>query len=222
MNRSTIYWVLITFTLLTGVVYFYESRIAALSAANIELRQRLTYLEPPSPQIIWSQDLPTLPHSIDEVMKKGSRIKFRTLEINDKWNRPIYIHLWHSKAWNSGRFCYVPHLIESNRHRVFIYQGGGSYWFDISPSMGFTDDTAPVGIAFKVREEVAIIALEAKIKDIFKLGNQLQIVIEPVRKGYHIAAIPLRDYQDSLCQVVTPDGFEIEIPLSAYSSGSYQ
>lgn len=222
MNRSTVYWIVITFTLLAVVVCLYERRIDTLTYENDIFHKRLTYLEPPAPQVIPSQVPPTLPYTTDEVMKKGSKINFRTLEINDKWNRPIYIPLWHSKAWNNGRFCYVPRLIESNRHRVFIYQGGGSYWFDISPSMGFTDDTAPVGIAFKGREEVAIIALETKINEVRKLRNQLQIIIEPVRKGYHIVAIPSRDYQGSLCQVVTPDGYEIEIPLCAYSNGSYQ
>ena len=88
--------------------------------------------------------------------------------------------------------------------------------------MGFTDETAPMGIAFKTGEEVAIIALEARVNKIIKLKNQLQIVIEPARKGYHIVAVSLRDYQGSLCQVVTPDGYEIEVPLSAYSNGSYQ
>ena len=222
MIRNAVCWALITLTLLAGVICFYQLRITALNSENAELRNRLSYLEPPTPQTIQPRIPATLPYTVDEVMKKGTKIKFRTLETNDKWNRPIYIPLWHSKAWNSDRFCYVPRLIEDNRHRVFVYQGGGSYWFDLSPTMGFTDETAPMGIAFKTVEEVAIIALEARVNKIIKLKNQLQIVIEPARKGYHIVAVSLRDYQGSLCQVVTPDGYEIEVPLSAYSNGSYQ
>lgn len=78
--------------------------------------------------------------------------------------------------------------------------------------MGFTDDTGPMGVAFKSGDEVAIIALEAVIKKILKHENQLQVVIEPVRKGYHIVAIPERDYHGSLCQVVTPTVMRLRCP----------
>jgi len=222
MNRNTLYWVLITLILLSGIVCHYEFRLASLISENRTYSKRLAFLEPPSPQIIQPAVPAAFPYAAGEIMKRGLAIKYRTLEVNDKWVRPIYIPLWHSKAWNNDRFCYVPRLIENNRHRVFVYQGGGSYWFDLSPNMGFTDDTAPMGIAFKTGDEVAIIALEATIKKILKYENQLQVVIEPARKGYHIVAIPQRDYLNSLCQVVTPDGYEIEVPLIAYSNGSYQ
>lgn len=222
MNRSLISWILITLVLVLGVVCFYERRLTSLKSENIRLTNRLTFLEPPAPQLIWPEALTTFPHTARKVMEKGSKITCRTLELNDKWNRPLYIPLWHSDAWNSNRFCYVPRLIENNRHRVFIYQGGGSYWFDLSPTMGFTDDTSPMGIAFKTGEEVAIIALEARVKEIIKLENQLQIVIETMRRGYHIVAIPYRDYRGSLCQVVTPEGYEIEVPVTSYSNDSYQ
>ncbi|MGE5544311.1 MAG: hypothetical protein ACM3UW_04995 [Bacillota bacterium] len=221
MNRNTVYWVLITLMLLSGIVCYYEYRIAGLISENDAYAKRLTFLEPPLPQVILPEVPAAFPYTADEVMKRGTRIAYRNLEINNKWTRPVYIPLWHSKAWNNDRFCYVPRLIENNRHRVFIYQGGGSYWFDLSPTMGFTDDTAPMGIAFKAGDEVAIIALEASIKEIVKYENQLQVVIEPARKGYHIVAIPQRYCLNSLCQVVTPDGYEIEVPL-AYSKGSYQ
>ena len=87
--------------------------------------------------------------------------------------------------------------------------------------MGFTDDTGPMGVAFKSGDEVAIIALEAVIKKILKHENQLQVVIEPVRKGYHIVAIPERDYH---CSLVSSDldGYEIEVPQYYHSKGSYQ
>lgn len=222
MNRNLVYCLLLTLILLLGTICYYEYRLAALRSENRALAERLSFLEPPVPQVIYPETPPVCPYTAEEVMNKGSDISFRTLEINDKWVRPIYIPLWHSDAWNSDRFCYVPRLIENNRHRVFIYQGGGSYWFDLSPTMGFTDDTAPMGIAFKSGDEVAIIALEAVIKKILKYENQLQVVIEPARKGYHIVAIPKQDYQGSLCQVVTPDGCEIEVPQYYHSKGSYQ
>lgn len=222
MNRNTLYWVLITLTLMAGTICYYEYRLASLIAENQAYTRRLDFLEPLVPQVIRPEAPAEFPYTAHEVMKRGSKIGHRNLEINDKWVRPIYIPLWHSKAWNNDRFCYVPRLIENNRHRVFIYQGGGSYWFDLSPSMGFTDDTAPMGIAFKTGDEVAIIALEAIIKEILKYENQLQVVIEPVGKGYHIVAIPQQDYLNTICQVVTPDGYEIEVPLMPHLNGSYQ
>ena len=169
MNRSLVNWILITLALLAGVIYHYEWRIADLKLENTRLSERLTFLEPPTPQIVLPKVPIEFPYTAHEVMNKGSEITYRTLEINDQWNRPVYIPLWHSQAWDSNRFCYVPRLIENSRHRVFIYQGGGSYWFDLSPTMGFTDDTSPMGIAFKTGEEVAIIALEARIKEVIKL-----------------------------------------------------
>ncbi|NLW43857.1 MAG: hypothetical protein GXY92_01585 [Syntrophomonadaceae bacterium] len=222
MNRNSLYSLLLTLMLLLGTICYYEYRLAGLMSENKALAERLTFLEPATPRVIHPDPPPVFPYTADEVMSKGFSISYRTLEINDKWVRPIYIPLWHSTAWNSDRFCYVPRLIEYNRHRVFIYQGGGSYWFDLSPTMGFTDDTAPMGIAFKSGDEVAIIALEAVIEKILKYENQLQVVIKPTGKGYHIVAIPEQDYHGSLCRVVTPDGYELERPQYYYSKGSYQ
>ena len=106
MIRNAVCWALITLTLLAGVICFYQLRITALNSENAELRNRLSYLEPPTPQTIQPRIPATLPYTVDEVMKKGTKIKFR-LGDNDKWNRR-FISLVHSKAWNSDRsamFC---------------------------------------------------------------------------------------------------------------------
>jgi hypothetical protein len=163
-----------------------------------------------------------MPHSADQVLRHGVKITFRSLEINRNWIRPLYIPIWHSTSWNGRRFGYIPQLIENNRHRVFIYRGGGSYWFDLSPAMGFTDDASPEGIAYKAGDEIAIIALESHVDVIKKWGDQVAIVIKPALRGYHVVAIPSRDGEGCYFQVVTPEGFELERPITSYSIRSYQ
>jgi len=222
MDRKMGVWIVITVILLAVVSGYYEWRLSHYKSENKYLAQRLHFLEPPAPKVISPSQPERMPYSAYQVMEKGAAVDYRTLELNNAWVRPLYIPLWHSKAWNCGRFCYIPRLIENNRHRVFIYQGGGSYWFDLSPTMGFTDDTSPMGIAFKTGDEVAIIALEARIKQIKKLENQLQIMIEPRLKGYHIVALPYPEFEGTKCQVVTPEGYQLEVPLNAYSKGSCQ
>ncbi|NLB17285.1 MAG: hypothetical protein GX825_00760 [Syntrophomonadaceae bacterium] len=222
MNKSLQAGILLTLFLIGGIICFYQHQLADLRKEYQHLLSRLNYLEPSHPQLIIPEEDDSFTYSVRQVLEEGASIKWRTLENNDTWRRPLYIPLWNSKSWNCNRFSYVPNLIENNRHRVFIYEGGGSYWFDLAPTMGFTDDTSPVGIYFKNPEEVAIIALEARIKDVIKLDNQVQIVIEPMRKGYHIIALPGEEYVGCQSLVITPEGFELELPLGAYSKGSYQ
>jgi len=222
MNRSLSAGIMLALFLVGGIICFYQYQLTSLRRDYQHLLSRLNYLEPSHPQLIIPDDDQVFSYSALRVLEEGVSLKWHTLEKNESWLRPVYIPLWNSKSWNCNRFCYVPNLIESNRHRVFIYQGGGSYWFDLAPTMGFTDDTAPVGISFKNAEEVAVIAVEARIKDVIKLDNQLQIVIEPMRKGYHIIALSGEEYAGSQPLVVTPEGFELELPMGAYSKGSYQ
>lgn len=217
MKRTLAYILVIMLLAQTAVVVTYEKRLNDLKAINASLEGRLANLEPLTPRVIAAPKPIAFPYPARKVMDEGTSITFRTLEINDKWQRPLYIPLWHSTSWKCERFSYLPRLVENNRHRVFIYRGGGSYWFDLSPAMGFTDDTSPMGIAFKTGDEAALIALEARITKVTKLGDQLLIVIKPEEKGYHIAAISNQVLDESICQVVTPEGYALEVLKTATS-----
>lgn len=221
MKRSVVILNLLFFLAAAAFCILAQSRAERLREENLALKFRLQRLEPESACLVPAHK-PKLPFSGTEVLSRGKNLEFRTLELNRSWQRPLYIPLWHSTAWNCERFSYLPRLVENNRRRVFIYQGGGSYWFDLSPAMGFTDDTSPMGIAFKSSGEVAIIALEARIKEVKKLESQVVIVVQPSHAGYHITALPAGECQGALFQVVTPEGWELEIPVTAYRKGSYQ
>lgn len=217
MKRTLACIIILLLLSLLAVIVAYEKQLTAAKSENGMLAKRLASLEPETPQVIASLRTTDFPYSAKQVLTQGELLDFRTLEIDNEWQRPVYIPLWHTTSWKSERFCYLPRLVENNRHRVFLYQGGGSYWFDLSPAMGFTDDTSPMGVAFKTRDEVAVIALESRIKKIVKKGDQMTIMIEPCARGYHIVALSYQLFQNALCQVVTPEGFPLETLETATS-----
>lgn len=187
-----------------------QQRLHSLQEENRRLTERISCLEPAEPYTIKTKKKISFPYTGRQVLDSGVSVEYRTLELNNQWERPIYNSVWHSTCWNSPRFSYIPRLVEYNRHRVFIYEGGGSSWFDLSPAMGFNDQDSPLGIAFKTRYETAIIALEAKIIAVKRIENQITIVIKPVRKGYHIIAVTGKNLDEMVYQVVTPEGYELE------------
>lgn len=193
-----------------------------LNTDNVYLKKRLAYLEPQVPRKIMPPSYRGWKYPVSKILSQGQSLAYRTLELNRNWQRPLYIPQWHSTSWQSERFAYVPRLVEYNRHRVFVYPGGGSYWFDLAYDMGFTDDTCPVGVSLKSQTEVAVIALEASITDIRKLEDEMVVVIRPQEKGYHIVALEQESFLGNRLKVVTSEGCPLEQIVMSHSKGSNQ
>lgn len=181
---------------------------------NTELKKRLDSLEPRTPILVEKMPCDIWRDSAEKVIAEGEDLTCRTLEINSTWRRPDYLPVYHSTAWRSRRFSYVPRLLAMRGHRVFLFDGGGSDWFTLLPMMGFDDTTCPVGIASKTRIETVIIALEAQIQSVKAMNGQAVVVMKPKTAGYHLIAVPTAALRKLTLRAATPDGSCFEIPAA--------
>jgi hypothetical protein len=186
--------------------------------------ERLKALEPSEPKTIYDYELmpdrdlskfeeEVLPISF--VQKKGTVLPFVTVYKDLNWQRPAYDPFWHSTNW---RWSYVPRKIAYQQHIVYDYQGGGSWWYDLSQELALppgADGPSPihpsaftVGYPYVVR----LIVFNFNITSIKHYKNQILVSGVPLRKGLTMVDFDTKNLPDSkkLLQLATPDGYEVD------------
>jgi hypothetical protein len=199
--------------------------ISARGSFNpMSCEERLKALEPSEPKTIYDYEL--LPDRdismfkeevfpISLVQKKGSKIPFATVYKDLNWQRPAYSPFWHSTNW---RWSNVPFLIANQQHIVYSYQGGGSWWYDLSGYLALHGvPTGPSPIhesAFTVIYPyvVRLIVFNFDVASIKHYKNQFVVTGEPLRKGLTIIDFDTKDLPDAkkMLQLATHDGYELD------------
>lgn len=186
--------------------------------------ERLKSLEPSKPETIYDYEIlldrdtnrikgEVLP--IPTVQKNGSNVPFVTVYKNLNWQRPAYDESWHSTYW---RWSYVPINMAYQQHKLFSYQGGGSWWYDLSHNLALPVDAggpSPINeYAFTIKYPyvVRLIVFDFDIKSIKQYKGQIVVSGEPLRKGLTVVDFDTKNFSDSikLIQLSTPDGYEID------------
>lgn len=201
-----------------------EIAAARISYSPMTCEERLKALEPSEPKTIYDyelmpdRDISKFKEQVSPIslaQKLGSKIPFATVYKNLNWQRPAYDPLWHSINW---RWSNVPFKIAYQQHIVYDYQGGGSWWYDLSGNLALNGiPTGPSPIhesAFTVGYPyvVRLIVFNFDISSIKHYKNQILVSGKPLRKGLTIIDFDTKDLPDSkkLLQLVTPDGYEID------------
>lgn len=130
------------------IVFLQLTTIASALSENkpMTCEERLKSLEPSKPKTIYDYEIlldrdtnrikgEVLP--IPTVQKNGSNVPFVTVYKNLNWQRPAYDESWHSTYW---RWSYVPINMAYQQHKLFSYQGGGSWWYDLSHNLALSVD----------------------------------------------------------------------------------
>lgn len=186
--------------------------------------ERLNFLEPANPKTIYDYELlpeknistfkeKVLPISL--VQKNGSNVPFVITYKNLSWQRPAYDPIWHSSSW---RWSYIPVNMAYQQHIVYSYQGGLSWWYDLSHYLALpngTDGPSPINeYAFTIKYPyvVRLIVFNFNIISIKYYKNQFVVSGVPLRKGLTIVDFDTRNFPNSkkLLQLATPDGYELD------------
>ena len=189
--------------------------------------ERLKFLEPAEPKTIYDYELlpdrnidkfkeEVLPISL--VQKKGVEIPFVTAYKDLNWQRPAYDSAWHSSYW---RWSNVPLNMAYQQHKVFSYQGGGSWWYDLSSHLALpagTGGASPINeFAFTIKYPyvVRLIIFNFNVETIKHYKNQFVVSGEPLRKGITVIDFDTKNLPGSekLLQLATPDGYEIDFTI---------
>lgn len=214
------------FCILLFFVFFQPDRTSYAKSEYkpMTCEEKLNLLEPSSPKTIYDYELMldrnisnfeerVLPISL--VKEKGSKVPFVTVYKDLNWQRPAYAPAWHSSAW---RWSYVPLKIAYQQHIVYSYQGGASWWYDLSNDLALpagADGPSPIHkLAFTIKYPyvVRLIVFNFDMTSIQYYKNQILVSGEPLRKGLTIADFDTRNIPASkkLLQLATPDGYEID------------
>ena len=207
-------------------MFFQYTRTGYAKSENrpMTCEEKLKLLEPAKPKTIYDYELlsdrdirtfkeEVLPISV--VQKNGSKIPFVTVYKNLNWQRPAYDPTWHSSSW---RWSYVPLNMAHQQHIVYSYQGGLSWWYDLSHDLALPDGTggpSPIheyAFTIKYPYVVRLIVFNFNITSIKYYKNQILVLGEPLRKGLTILDFDTINIPNSkkLLQLATPDGYELD------------
>ncbi|WP_160317192.1 hypothetical protein [Oxobacter pfennigii] len=186
--------------------------------------EKLKILEPSEPKTIYDYEIlpdrdiskfkeKVLP--IPLVQREGSNIPFVTVYKNLNWQRPAYDSLWHSSNW---RWSNVPTNMSYQQHRVFDYEGGGSWWYDLSGHLALPGEAggpSPIhefAFTIKYPHVVRLIVFNFDVKSIKYYKNQYTVSGEPLRKGLTVVDFNTVNLPKNkkLLQLATPDGYELD------------
>lgn len=189
--------------------------------------ERLKSLEPAQPKTIYDYDLlpeknidkykeEVLPISL--IQKKGIKVPFITVYKNLNWQRPAYDSAWHSSYW---RWSYSPLNMAYQQHKVFSYQGGNSWWYDLSSHLALpagTGGPSPINeFAFTIKYPyvVSLIIFDFNVDTIKHYNNQFVVSGKPLRKGLTVIDFDTKNLPGSekLLQLATLDGYEIDFTI---------
>ena len=163
---------------------------------------------------------PTKQEPVETVIKKGREIP-ALFDYNDpKWERPAYKAYWHSSY---GRWSYVPNLIHSALHRIFVTYPTASIFYDFVHELGIAEESDSFerhsGGPF---DRIELVVMQTRIEKIVTLGNQVVVIGKPALTGLQVLSIPVKyiepdDLKQSiLFQLVTSDGGEIDFATINY------
>lgn len=227
------------FVILAGIVF------AVFVVCHVRDRQAIAALstsmwriEPETPVDIGDPPFPELPYPskilpVAEVMTTGKQIPLRYAYDQPDWKRRAYRPYWHSSY---GRWSYVPNLIHTAMHRIFVTYPTASVFYDFIHDLGIADESDSFsrppsdGNPF---ENIVLVVMQTKVEKIFTLGNQVAVVGRPALSGLQVLLVPVRDLspydadESILFQLVTTDGDEFDdaalqyvtAPPSPVSSG---
>jgi len=197
---------------------------STVNATPLTCEEKLNLLEPSKPKTIYGYELlpdrdlsafkeNVLPISL--VQKNGIKIPFVTVYKNLDWQRPAYDPAWHSSSW---RWSYIPLNMAYQQHIVYSYQGGLSWWYDLSNYLALPDGAggnSPIhesAFSIKYPYVVRLIVFKFNITSIKYYKNQILISGEPLRKGLTVVDFDTRNLPNSkkLLQLTTLDGYELD------------
>ncbi|QGU95418.1 hypothetical protein GOM49_10250 [Clostridium bovifaecis] len=212
--------------LLPFIIFFQSAGTGLAKDQHVPMtcEEKLKLLEPTEPKTIYDYELlrdrdmsnfqeEVLPISL--VQKTGIKVPFSTVYKDLNWQRPVYSPLWHSSSW---RWSYVPLNMAYQRHIVFDYQGGLSWWYDLSSYLALPngiDTASPIheyAFTIKYPYVVRLIVFNFNITSIKHYKNQILVSGEPLRKGLTLVDFDTKNLPASkkLLQLATPDGHEID------------
>ncbi|ADI01927.1 copper amine oxidase N-terminal domain-containing protein [Syntrophothermus lipocalidus] len=201
-----------------------EGNIVKITA---EVLQRLRAIEPEQPETIVNElnrervkqflEQNQL-YSIQDIRSLGRKVPFEIASEDDTWVRPVYSKYWHS-TFMGGKYSDVSTLVSCAQRNLFVYTGGLSEGTGLYYSLGFTKEK--VGSTFfNSLNSFELWLINRKVKEIYRLGDEWLVVVEPQLQGYQTVKINYDDVGMTideatepslmLFRVVTPDGYELE------------
>ncbi|MBU3201658.1 hypothetical protein LL037_12160 [Clostridium estertheticum] len=213
-------------SILCFFLFFQYTKIGVAKNEHTPMKceEKLNLLEPAKPKTIYDYELlpernistfkeKVLPISL--VQKNGNKVPFAIAYKNLNWQRPAYDPIWHSSL---RRWSYVPLNMAYQQHIVYSYQGGLSYWYDLSSYLALPNGTggpSPINeYAFTIKYPyvVRLVVFNFNITSIKYYKNQIVVSGVPLRKGLTIVDFDTKKFSDSkkLLQLATPDGYELD------------
>lgn len=157
---------------------------------------------------------PTKLESVNTVIKTGKEIPVQFDYNNPDWERPAYKSYWHSSY---GRWSYVPNLIHSAIHRIFVTFPTASVFYDFVHDLGIAEESDEfIKHSGAPYDRIEMVVMQTRIEKIITLENQVVVVGKPALTGLQAVSVPVKDIKPSnteesiLFQLVTSDGDEID------------
>ncbi|MEW9673899.1 hypothetical protein [Ammoniphilus sp. 3BR4] len=154
---------------------------------------------------------------IQQVLEQGISLRFMVNLDNKKWQRPSYSSVWNDEWFKDKKLN--ERVAEYASHRLFKVPIGASHSSTFYAPLGLPNEehkaTIPRLEMFHSNEGFYV--LNARVKEIKRLWEQVVIVAEPTRTGYQEIWIERRKLPSDkmLIHLVTPDGYEIDnLPIA--------
>ncbi|MCX7709970.1 MAG: hypothetical protein N2484_08970 [Clostridia bacterium] len=190
--------------------------------------ERIKSLEPDTPLDIKDPPFlnPPMPSEVKpmlEVMEKGREIAWESVYSNSEWKRPAYRSYWHSTV-SAGRWSYVPTRIHFGMHRLFTTYPTASVYYDFIHDLGIAEESKDIQYDMKSPfEKIETVVMQAEVKKVLTMGNQVVVIGKPQRNGLQVLTIPVESIKPTkpedhiLFQLATPEGDEIDYNLISYA-----
>lgn len=233
--KKITYIIIVCFVIISALVFSYSNINNLLSYGTekskdedmvkkyTQCKNRLHSLEPDEAKNIdswpiYGTSLPSNVLPVSEVLKRGKEIPLKFAYNDLNWQRPAYKSYWHTTP-NGGRWSYVPIRINYALHRIFATYPTASIYYDFVHDLGINEESRNFDFDYTDINQIVLVAMQSNIKKIITLGNQVIIIVEPMRSGLQVVAIPENIIQPSekeeatIFQMITPDGYEIDYCL---------
>lgn len=149
---------------------------------------------------------------LEDVLLQGEPVAFHVKAEREDWVRPIHSEAWEEPSYKE-RFPDASLRVEAALHRLFEMPAGASLSFPFFVDLGLDgeelEDAFGPGEAI---EQVGLLILNARVREIRVLGGQAAVVAEPARTGYQVVWVDRSGLPGDgvLFQLVTPDGCEVD------------
>lgn len=200
-----------------------EDEITELEKENSRLKETLKHIVPGNAETIYEDKYRNIYANLDnytppsfktyplqEVLKKGTDIKFNILSDQPSMLRPLYDPSWKGAFFRG--WLYLPQKNIEARHKLFIFPFGGSSIYDFTGSLGFKSGT---GVDY--HRNINFLVYGLNVKSVKKFENQTVLTGEPLRTGVQIVSVVQDDLlpndintKDFLFHLSTPEGYEID------------